>query len=199
MTLVISLTLTPLWRPWQGLQEARLTPFRSWLSHLLDVWPWASLTSQSQCPPLRLLWGLHEMVQVRHLARVLCWRHSPSPMLVPQEQVLRPFQGWGIGRLDVAGWMLHWRGSGYNDGRFPLFQACGQIGRQAQPFGEIRLTLCNSHYITSNWDPSFWGSKSFPFIFSSLPPYVFILMIIILVGAGRERLLFLYVFDGKQN
>ncbi|XP_016804399.1 T-cell surface glycoprotein CD8 alpha chain isoform X3 [Pan troglodytes] len=28
--------------------------------------------------------------------------------------------------------------------------ACGQIGRQAQPFGEIRLTLCNSHYITSN-------------------------------------------------
>ncbi|XP_030776470.1 T-cell surface glycoprotein CD8 alpha chain isoform X1 [Rhinopithecus roxellana] len=31
-----------------------------------------------------------------------------------------------------------------------MSQACGQIGRQAQPFGEIRITLCNSHYVTSN-------------------------------------------------
>lgn len=74
-------------------------------------------------------------------------------------------------------------------GRLPLFQAHGQTRRQAQPFGEIRLTwrwaLCSSHYKTKQNSLCENSNSPSHLVFLAFLPYI-PMLIIIFVGVGRE-------------
>jgi hypothetical protein len=116
-------------------------------------------------------------------------------MLVPQEQVLKSLhslRGWGLVMDALKGLFLQWRSPASFSG--PSSDKEASLALQGNA-SDMAPGLCNSHYMTPNWDLSLQDSN-FLLVF----PVFYVLILITLVGEGWEVTFSLCIyFDTEPN